>query len=96
MNKMKTANTNPGNAKNMLSHSRQTAEDIRKNIFKIQGRMQGLRNQMDFVEIFSHFWPLPNMHSRMKRLENEMQGLNSQYQQYLNILQSLDRYGLQN
>ena len=58
--------------------------------------MQGLKNQMDFVEIFSHFWPLPNMQQKMKRLENEMTGLNRQYQQYLHILNSMNRYGLQN
>ena len=77
-------------------HAKQTAEDIKKNLLKIQSRMQALRNQMDFVEIFSHFWPLPNMQQKMKRLENEMLGLNNQHQQYCNILQQLSRYGLQN
>jgi len=78
------------------TRSRQTTEDIKKSLHKIQLRMQGLRNQMDFVEIFSHFWPLPNMQHKMKRLENEMQGLNRQYQQYMGILQSMNQLGLQN
>lgn len=51
-------------------------------MLKLQKEMQGLRNEMEFVEILAQFWPLPNMNHKMERLENKLQLLSQQYQQY--------------
>jgi hypothetical protein len=44
--------------------------------------MQGLQNEMEFVEILTQFWPLPNMAQKMERLEQRMELLNKQYTYY--------------
>lgn len=48
-------------------------------LVKLQKEMQGLRNEMEFVEILVQFWPLPNMAQKMERLEQRLYLLNQQY-----------------
>lgn len=52
------------------------------NILKLKKQMQGIQNEMEFVEILTQFWPLPNMSSKMERLEEKLTQLNRQYQFY--------------
>lgn len=49
---------------------------------KLQKEMQGVRNEMEFVEILVQFWPLPNMAKKMERLEQRLNLLNRQYDLY--------------
>lgn len=56
----------------------------KKQLQAVQGRMRRVKNQMDFIEILSNFWPLGNMDNRVGRLESEMNHLNKQYQQIRN------------
>lgn len=53
-----------------------------QNLLKIKKQMQGLQNEMEFVEILTQFWPLPNMAKKMERLEQRMELLNRQYTHY--------------
>jgi uncharacterized protein YigA (DUF484 family) len=48
----------------------------------LQKQMQGVRNEMEFVEILTQFWPLPNMSQKMERLEERLQLLSDQYHHY--------------
>ncbi len=57
-------------------------------LLRIKRQMQGLKNEMDFIEILTNFWPLPNMATKMERLEQRMQALNSRYEQTLEQLVS--------
>lgn len=50
-----------------------------KEMQRLLRRMRGLKNEMDLLEILSNFWPLPNMESRVDRLEKEMDSLNKLY-----------------
>lgn len=43
-------------------------------------QIQGLRNEMEFVEILAQFWPLPNMSQKMERLQQQLALLDQQYQ----------------
>ncbi|MGE0200117.1 MAG: hypothetical protein AB7P76_04020 [Candidatus Melainabacteria bacterium] len=56
-----------------------SADQAKKNLLRLKNRMRGLRNQMDYIEILSNFWPLPNMEARIRRLELEMCHLNQAY-----------------
>lgn len=57
-------------------------------LLKIKRQMQSLKNEMDFIEILTNFWPLPNMATKMERLEKRMQSLNNRYEQHLEQLVS--------
>lgn len=57
-------------------------------LLRIKRQMQGLKNEMDFIEILTNFWPLPNMSTKMERLEKRMLALNSRYEQTLEQLVS--------
>ncbi len=59
----------------------QMAAQRKQHIAGLQRRMRSLKNQMDFLEIFSNFWPFGNMNARVDRMEQEMQTLNSQFDQ---------------
>jgi hypothetical protein len=52
------------------------------NLLKLQKQMQGIKNEMEFVEILAQFWPLPNMAEKMERLEQKLNLLNSQVARY--------------
>lgn len=66
----------------MSNQNDKAAKRKQKQLSKLKRRMQRLQNEMDFVEIFSHFWPLPNMKVRMSRMEREMSQLNNQYEDF--------------
>ena len=53
-----------------------------RQIAKVEKRIQNLYNEMEFVEILTQFWPLPNMSEKMARLEERLTQLNRQYQFY--------------
>lgn len=42
---------------------------------RIHRQMVFIKNQMDFIEILTNFWPLDNMESRARRLAREMDQL---------------------
>ncbi len=50
----------------------------------LQRQMQGLRNEMEFVEILVQFWPLPNMAEKMERMEQKLRVLDLQHQRLNN------------
>ena len=58
------------------------AKQREQHLLKLQKQMQGLKNEMEFVEILAQFWPLPNMSQKMERLEARLHELNHQYQQH--------------
>lgn len=60
----------------------QKAKQSQQQLLKLQKEMQGIRNEMEFVEILVQFWPLPNMASKMERLEQRLHVLNQQYSFY--------------
>lgn len=60
----------------------QKARQSQKQLLKLQKEMQGIRNEMEFVEILVQFWPLPNMARKMERLEQRLHALNQQYSSY--------------
>jgi len=45
---------------------------------RLEKRMRSLHNEMEFVEILAQFWPLPNMASKVERLQAEIQRLRHQ------------------
>ncbi len=47
---------------------------------QLSKQIQGLRNEMEFVEILAQFWPLPNMSQKMERLQQRLNLLDQQYQ----------------
>jgi hypothetical protein len=47
---------------------------------QLSKQIQGLRNEMEFVEILAQFWPLPNMSQKMERLQQRLALLDQQYQ----------------
>lgn len=53
-----------------------------QNLLKIKKQMQGLQNEMEFVEILTQFWPFSNMAQKMERLEQRLELLNRQYTHY--------------
>ena len=55
---------------------------------KIKRQMQGLKNEMDFIEILTQFWPLPNMEQKMERMSSRMESLNSRYYSNLEAMVS--------
>jgi hypothetical protein len=64
-------------------------QDLRKqrqlHLLKLQKQMQGLKNEMEFVEILAQFWPLPNMAAKMERLESKLQHLDRQVRHYSDL-----------
>lgn len=46
---------------------------------QLSRQIQGLRNEMEFVEILAQFWPLPNMSQKMERLQQRLNVLDRQY-----------------
>jgi len=48
-------------------------------MLRLKKKMQGVQNQIEFVEILTQFWPLPNMSDKMERLQHKMQLLLHQY-----------------
>lgn len=63
----------------VLSHHHSDAQRQQK-LRKLQQQMQGLRNEMEFVEILAQFWPWQNMILKMERLQERLNSLNHQYQ----------------
>lgn len=51
-------------------------------LLKLQKQMQGLKNEMEFVEILAQFWPLPNMAAKVTRMEQKLVSLEQQYRHY--------------
>lgn len=63
--------------------------DLRqRQLHHLKKQMQGLQNEMEFVEILAQFWPLPNMSQKMERLESKLSLLNRQYQFHMGTLAS--------
>ena len=54
----------------------------RKQIHWLKKQMQGVKNEIEFVEILTQFWPLPNMAQKMDRLEDRLNSLQAQYAQF--------------
>lgn len=46
---------------------------------KLEKQIQGLNNEMEFIEILAQFWPWQNMSDRVRRLEQQIQLLRRQY-----------------
>ncbi len=63
-----------------MNHLQLNAQQREKHLQNLQKQMQGLKNEMEFVEILAQFWPLPNMSQKMERLEARLHELNAQYQ----------------
>jgi hypothetical protein len=63
-----------------MNHLQQNAQQREKHLQTIQKQMQGLKNEMEFVEILAQFWPLPNMSQKMERLEARLHELSALYQ----------------
>ena len=63
--------------------SKQTTSLRQKNLLTLKKRMQGVRNEMEFVEILAQFWPLPSMIHRMERLEERLSHLSLSYRQMI-------------
>ncbi len=63
-----------------MSASQQFDAQRQKKLRKLQSQIQGLRNEMEFVEILVQFWPWQNMILKMERLEEQLNSLNRQYQ----------------
>jgi hypothetical protein len=61
----------------MLNRHHFTA-DHQRQVAKLEKRMQGLRNEMEFVEILAQFWPWPNMADKVERLQAEIKRLDHQ------------------
>lgn len=62
----------------MSLFDKEAAGQRQAHLMKLHRQMQGLRNEMEFVEILTQFWPLPNMAARMERLEERLHLLNQQ------------------
>jgi len=63
-----------------MSVSKHLDVQRQKQLHKLQRQIQGLRNEMEFVEILAQFWPWQNMLLKMERLEERLDFLNRQYQ----------------
>lgn len=63
----------------VMLHEQQRQRLLRK----VEKQIQGLQNEMEFVEILVQFWPWPNMALKMERMEQKMRLLQQQRQQYL-------------
>lgn len=62
---------------------RKDPEQLRQmQMLRLKKKMQGVKNEIEFVEILTQFWPLPNMHQKMERLEARMMSLHTQYEQF--------------
>ena len=67
----------------MSSYYKKSMQELRQlNLLKLQKQMQGIKNEMEFVEILAQFWPLPNMAAKVDRLERKLHILQQQYHQY--------------
>lgn len=51
----------------------------RKQIIQLERHMRKVRNEMDFLEILTNFWPINNMEERVRKLEDRMTALNNHY-----------------
>lgn len=49
-----------------------------RQLARMEKRIQGLRNEMEFVEILAQFWPWPNMVLKVERLQGEIERLSHQ------------------
>ena len=49
-----------------------SSPELLKQREKLQKRLAGIRNEMEFVEILAQFWPLPNMALKVERLQAEI------------------------
>lgn len=65
-----------------MSLLKKNVDQSQYQLAKLQKEMQGVRNEMEFVEILVQFWPLPNMAKKMERLEQRLSLLNRQYDFY--------------
>lgn len=64
-----------------MQFQKRVEEKFREQQLKqLSKQIQGLRNEMEFVEILAQFWPLPNMSQKMERLQQRLNLLNQQYQ----------------
>ncbi len=45
----------------------------------LERKMRRVRNEMDFLEILTNFWPINNMEARVQQLEATMSALNENY-----------------
>ncbi len=66
----------------MSVHQQRCPKSEHRELLRLQKQIQGLRNEMEFVEILAQFWPLPTMTHKMERLEKRLQVLSSQYEKY--------------
>ncbi len=65
----------------MMQFQQRIEEKVRqKQLKQLSRQIQGLRNEMEFVEILAQFWPLPNMSQKMERLQQRLTLLDQQYQ----------------
>lgn len=65
-------------------HSSMLHEQQRQKLLrKVEKRIQGLHNEMEFIEILVQFWPLQNMTRKLERMAQRMRLLEAERQRYL-------------
>jgi hypothetical protein len=57
----------------------------KRQLQKLQRQMQGIRNEMEFVEILVQFWPWPNMALKIERMEQRLKMLDQQYRHFASL-----------
>ena len=67
-----------------MSSLNQQERQRQQQLLKLQRQMQGLRNEMEFVEILVQFWPWSNMAQKIERMEQQLRMLDMQCQRVSN------------
>jgi hypothetical protein len=67
-----------------MSSLNQQERQRQQHLLKLQRQMQGLRNEMEFVEILVQFWPWSNMAQKIERMEQQLRMLDMQCQRVSN------------
>lgn len=67
-----------------MSSLNQQDKHRQQQLLKLQRQMQGIQNEMEFVEILVQFWPWSNMAQKIERMEQRLQFLNLQHQRLSN------------
>jgi hypothetical protein len=62
----------------------QQEKQRQQQLLKLQRQMQGLQNEMEFIEILVQFWPWSNMAQKVERMEQQLRLLDLQHQRLSN------------
>jgi hypothetical protein len=74
-----------------LSHQQKEASQQHLQRLRLQKKMQGLQNEMEFVEILVQFWPWQNMSDKMERLQSNLSEMQRQCLEFRGL--SVDEAG---